>query len=200
MKRLLACVSALALVLAGAGQARADNLIVNGGFETGDFTGWNLSGNSGFISITNNPSQVHGGQFAARFGAVGSPTTLSQSQNVTTVVGHTYTLDFWLQNEFGPVNLFDAKFGGATVVQLINADPFPYAEFTVTGLVATSTTTSISFDFQQNPSFWDFDDVSLVDTTVVTPEPASLTMLAIGLVGTVGYTLRRRKQAPAAAC
>jgi hypothetical protein len=194
MKRILTCLSAIALTLAGAGQARAD-LIVNGGFETGDFTGWNLTGNQGFISITNNPSQVHGGQFAARFGAVGSPTTLSQSQTVTTVVGHTYTLDFWLQNEGGPINLFDAKFGGATVVQLINADPFPYAEFTFTGLVATSTSTSISFDFQQNPSFWDFDDVSLVDTTTVaTPEPASLAMLLVGLVGSAGYALRRRKQ------
>ena len=47
----LAGVSLLAL---GAGTAQAQ--FVNPGVKTGDFTGWTLSGNSGFISITTRPT------------------------------------------------------------------------------------------------------------------------------------------------
>ncbi|MEO5960247.1 MAG: carbohydrate binding domain-containing protein, partial [Opitutaceae bacterium] len=71
--------------------------LVNPGFETGDFTGWTLSGNSGFISITND---AHSGDFAASFGAVGSQTLLAQTV-VATVPGATYTVDFWLRNLAG---------------------------------------------------------------------------------------------------
>jgi len=46
----LATVSVVAMLAAGS--AKAD-LIVNGGFETRDFTGWALSGETGFTHITN---------------------------------------------------------------------------------------------------------------------------------------------------
>ena len=70
------------LLTFGLGTARA-NLLTNPGFETGNFSGWALTGNSGFISIITSP--VHSGNFAASFGAVGSLTFLSQT--VTDTVG-----------------------------------------------------------------------------------------------------------------
>lgn len=45
-----------AALLAVAGAAQADNVILNGGFETGDFTSWTantLPGSNGSISVTN---------------------------------------------------------------------------------------------------------------------------------------------------
>src|SRR5262249_25131594 len=44
--------------------------LVNGGFETGDFTGWDLSGNTGFTGVSAiNP---HSGTYAAFLGPIGS--------------------------------------------------------------------------------------------------------------------------------
>jgi hypothetical protein len=188
-----------ALLLCGTTQARAD-LIVNGGFETGDFTGWSLTGNPGFISIVGS-SLAHSGNFAASFGAVGSPTFLTQSQNIATTPGHSYTLDFWLQNDGGPANSFTASFDGNTVVSRNDSAPFGYTEFTVSNLVASSSSTPVGFSFQQNPSFWQLDDVSLTDNgpASAAPEPASLTLLGIGAAGLVGYGWRRRRQVSAPA-
>jgi hypothetical protein len=187
---------ALAVVLFGAGQARAD-LIVNGGFETGDFTGWSLSGNTGFSGVASGAPFAHSGTYGAYFGAVGSDGILTQAQNVNTVVGHTYTFSFWLYNEGGTPNDMSASFGSDTVLSLTNAPAMAYTEFTY-NVVATSTSTSVSFSFRQDPAYWGLDDVSLVDTTVTTPEPASLTMLGLGTMCLMGYAWRRKKKVAAA--
>src|SRR5689334_18970366 len=123
MKKQFLIAFASALVLTS-GAARAD-LVVNGGFETGDFTGWTLTGNSGFISITNN---AHSGSFAASFGAVGSPTFLSQT--LTTTSGTTYTISYWLTNLGGPTNEFNVEWNGATVSLQTDLQSFPYTQGT----------------------------------------------------------------------
>jgi hypothetical protein len=53
--------------------AVAGNLVANCGFETGDFTGWTLTGNPGFISIIssgtgNGGTSPNSGNFAAQRG------------------------------------------------------------------------------------------------------------------------------------
>lgn len=56
MKRLLACFCTVVLVLGTVVSVHALNLITNPGFETGDFTGWNVSnqtGGSGSFFVTN---------------------------------------------------------------------------------------------------------------------------------------------------
>src|SRR5262245_60755082 len=87
------------LCVAAAGFASAQ-VVVNGGFETGDFTGWTQFGNTGFTGVQAGPFggiNPHGGQFHAFFGPVGSTGGISQVVPGT-VLGGNYVLDFWLHN------------------------------------------------------------------------------------------------------
>ena len=73
----LACA---ALVLGLTQVSRAD-LVTNGGFETGDFSGWkSLTGNDGFTGVTNNfgGASPYAGTYEGYFGAAGSDGILSQ--------------------------------------------------------------------------------------------------------------------------
>jgi hypothetical protein len=74
---------AILTLLAGlSGQAKAD-LIVNGGFETGDFTGWTKGGNIGPKGVSGpgfgdgNVNNPFSGNFFAFLGSVGRDGTLS---------------------------------------------------------------------------------------------------------------------------
>src|SRR5262245_46093102 len=118
MKRAALILAAALVLLLNGGQAKAVNLIVNGGFETGDFTGWTLSRNTTLFGVDHD---AHSGNWAAFFGAVGSPTYLMQ-QTITTTPGATYTLDFWLKNDSGPSGansvIFTAQFGNTQLINL----------------------------------------------------------------------------------
>ncbi len=191
-RRIRLAVAMLGLVAGISGQARAGvNLVLNGGFETGDFSDWTLGGNGGFISIT---QDAHTGNFAASFGAVGSPTLLSQSQDLATTAGRDYEISFWLKNQGGPTNAFTASFGGTSLISLVNQQASPYTEYRFIA-TATSNLTSLQFGFRQDPSFWHFDDVVV---TEVVPEPATVVSASIaGLIG-LGYARRRRPARPTA--
>jgi hypothetical protein len=71
----------------------AQSTIVNGGFETGDFTGWTTAGSTAIVT-----SPVHSGTHAARVGST-SPFSGDSSimQTFTAPVGGG-TLTFWYQN------------------------------------------------------------------------------------------------------
>src|SRR5438876_72154 len=76
-KCLVVLVPVLAGVLALTTPVRAQNLLVNPGFETGNLAGWTDGGNTGWNNVTtNNP---HSGTFNIDNGAVGSLSLLSQT-------------------------------------------------------------------------------------------------------------------------
>jgi len=187
--------AAMALVASAAAvSASAAELVTNGGFETGDLSGWSLTGNTGFSGVVSSP---HSGAFAFSDGAVNSPGLLSQT--VATIAGQSYDFSFWLRNGSGTPNAFSASLGGALLTTLSNAAAFDYTHFFGT-VVATSNNASLTFSFQQNPSFWQFDDVSLVGSSGAIPEPASWALMLTGFLG-AGAAIRanRRRQAVLAA-
>jgi hypothetical protein len=119
-------IAAVAVLVMGVGAARAD--FVNPGFETGDFSGWTLTGNSGFSSIVTSPVQP--GNFAASFGPVGSLTFLSQT--VSDTAGITYTVGGWLRNNGGTPTEFDIEVNGVTRLDLLNLPAQDYTQETAT--------------------------------------------------------------------
>src|SRR5580704_8020221 len=95
-KALLALVALVTLLLV-APTSFAANLLTNGSFETGDFTGWTEGGNFEDTEVVTGAfgsySGAEDGLFYAVLGPVGSDGTLSQTFS-DTVGGH-YTFSFW---------------------------------------------------------------------------------------------------------
>ena len=176
--------------------ARAD-LVVNGGFETGDFTGWTtVAAQTTFGGFGVTPQNPHSGNYDAYFNQFFGLNSIRQ--NLTTVSGSSYNLDFWLQIGGDRDAEINALVGGLTVLSITNTpSTTTYSEYTFTFL-ATASITSLEFQVNNGVGFA-FNEVAWLDDVSVTqlrsvPEPASLTMLALGGLGLISYTLRRRKQ------
>lgn len=69
VRRLVVAAVVLGLV---AGQARAGNLIVNGGFETGNFSGWTTTPTSSGSNFFVDSRAPHTGSYDAFFGGCNS--------------------------------------------------------------------------------------------------------------------------------
>src|ERR1022692_381428 len=101
------------------------NLVVNPGFETGNFTGWTTIGSTAFMSVsTSNP---HSGQFAADLGPQNTDSGLEQL--ITTIPGHSYVVSFWLKlDTAGTPNDFSASFAGVNIMSLVNSPGVGYTQ------------------------------------------------------------------------
>jgi len=107
-----------------------NNLIVNGGFETGDLTGWESVGQQGLPAAgrvtAGTPGTTtrnsHSGNYYWYDGAVGGVDGIAQG--ISTVVGQDYTLSFWLSGDGGSIASFDAFIGAQ--VSTFNGIPILY--------------------------------------------------------------------------
>ena len=128
-------------------------LVQNGGFETGNFTGWTQSGNTEYTAVVRgNSLYVHSGAYGAQLGPAGSPGYLSQT--MTTVSGQAYVLSLWLRNPSGEwPNWFQVQWNGTTLFeqQDITATAWTNLQFLVT---ATGTSSVLQLGFRMTLSFW----------------------------------------------
>jgi hypothetical protein len=192
MLRTLRFAAAVVVALALGARPASANLITNGSFETGDFTGWTEFDNILFNSVACGdffgvlPTD---GSCQAVFGPFGS--TGGITQTIATVAGQTYDFSFDLYNLGAPPNSFDASFGGGSVLSFTDAGAFPYTHYAFS-VLATGALTGVTFTFLNNPSFWLLDNVVIEAAAV--PEPATLVLTTMGLLG---YGIRRRRAARA---
>jgi hypothetical protein len=111
-------------------------LVVNGGFETGDFTGWYLTNSVTTPGTTVDQSQALDGSYGADFSQVGSLDYLSQ--NLTTKPNVAYVLSFWLNSPDGLTpSEFLASWNGTT---LFDQTSLPAVGWTNLQFIVTSTT------------------------------------------------------------
>jgi len=167
--------------------ASAD-LVFNGGFETGDFTGWIFSGNP--IPGTVDTASPHSGLYAADLIAAGSPGFMEQFLSTTPGVTYnlTYFLDVSADSTGGPVE-FMTQVSGVTVFDQTNIPPQSYTRYSFLFL-ATGTATDLKFGFRNDPGTLFLDDISVAPI----PEPSSLWL---GFLGTAlaAIAMRRRSSA-----
>jgi PEP-CTERM motif/Carbohydrate binding domain len=175
--------------LAFAGTAQ----VLNGGFETGDFTNWTQFGDTTFNGVCDISTCPFGyppyqGTYSAFFGPVGD--TGGIYQDITTIPGDRYTISFYLAlPEAGTPNSFEVTFGNASLNLNNFPAPFDWALFQFSE-VATSDTTRLTFTFRNDPAYWFLDNVS-VNQGGTTPEPGTLVLFGSGLLGIAGVIRRK---------
>jgi hypothetical protein len=155
----------------GVAQSRQFNLLIgemiqNGGFETGDFSYWTLSGDTNKISVYG--GLAHSGSWGA---LLRTPDGLGYgyiSQTVPTVAGQKYLLSLWLDSPSNPTppnhqttpNEFLVVWDGTNCFDQVD---IPVIGWTNLLFIVTPTTSStvLQFGFQDDPWRFGLDDVSV---------------------------------------
>ncbi len=166
---------------------QVEPLVQNGGFETGNFNGWTLNGNSypyNFVTnsiaynigtrrhATNITINPHSGTY---FAALNEPGALAYlSQNVPTFAGQAYLLSLWMDSPDGETpNEFSVSWNGGTLFDQANLPKLGWTnlQFIVT---ATGNSTVLQIGARDDVTYLALDDVSVVSIPLVALQPTAV--------------------------
>lgn len=200
MRKTLIIYTSILVSFLAISRARADNLVTNPGFETGDLTGWAVSGTDSSAADNGvyygvDTIDAHSGTYGAYFGPVGGVLDLSQA--LSTSPGATYSVSFWLaQAPSTPApytNSFAVSFGGNGLFSQTDLAAGSYTQYSYTA-TATSASTTLQFAFRDDTGFFSLDDISVSTATPPSaiPEPASWGLVFSFLAAGGMYVARRK--------
>jgi hypothetical protein len=177
-----------------------ESVVVNGGFETGDFTGWTLVGDTVIGQLIYNTvasaSQfsgvVHSGYYGAFLGQSVKEATLTQT--VATTPGKYYLVSCWLNNPVtGSVQQFHAYWGGTNFASLVNPPAFGWTNLLFL-TTAAATNTVVLFAAENDPNYFGLDDVTVTPlppmTFAVSPVDASSLQLSWNSLAGLNYQVQ----------
>ncbi len=172
----------------------ATNLVLNGDFETGDFTNWTLSGDTTWIFVDDGSGiPPLSGKYEAALETWDAPGYLSQT--LSTTPGASYLLSFWLNNTNGDPGEFMVSWNGKTLMDEVNPvtignwwdNGWTNLQFVVS---ATGANTLLQFGFRDDSwsgnNWFGLDDIHVVACST-TPPPAILSAPQI-TVGKTNFT------------
>jgi hypothetical protein len=141
----------------------------NGGFETGDFSDWNLGGAPDATNVAYNfvsavdprfAPYIHSGEFAAILGEPNQ--TASLSQTFSTVSNQLYEISLFLDNPVGgATNQFEVLWDGTTLFNQTEVPQITWTNMQFT-VIATNTASTFQLIFRNDPDAFGLDDISII--------------------------------------
>ncbi len=166
--------SLLMLFFGFTGNLIAQNLLINGDFETGDLTGWNIQKDS--VAATAETSTVHGGATAAKLVMTGNKTDTDFGQQQVFIAdsGTSYDFSVWAYHTEG--HIFFAwvigygpgayTFSSSNAMHTDNTITNEWQEFTWHWDCTHTDTVDVFYRFYQQAG-WDGEEIVYIDDAVV---------------------------------
>jgi len=151
------------------------SIFVNGGFETGDFTGWIETDPGMSIQVQFLALGGEFGNYTAQFAAPGAVNVETLSQNVATTPGQHYIVSFSVSGDpESSSNSFIAKWDGAQILAVFDNQSagFTHYTFDVVG-DPTLSSTQLSFTYNDDGNALFLDQVSVSPVTGPATETAN---------------------------
>jgi Pro-kumamolisin, activation domain len=160
----------LIAALAGTTTYDRQELVRNGGFETGYFTGWTLFGDTADTNYIYNAVETPANGFdvahSGSYGAfLGDNQLAVLAQTLATDPGQIYLLSFWLDNPVsGPGQQFEVNWNTNaatnTIYYVLEPPAFSWTNFNF-AVTATGTNTTLQFGAENATNYFGLDDVSV---------------------------------------
>jgi hypothetical protein len=170
------------------------DLVLDGGFEAGDFCYWTLTGDSyvyydNYVDYTDDPNGTDYSAYAGNdFAACGQASDLAYlSQPLPTRAGQLYLLSFWLENPSGETpNQFLVQWNANSASQNVIFDQTDMGAFVYSNaqfmVYASTNITTLQFGARNDNDFFVLDSVSV---TAVMSAPAPTLQAPVATNGSV---------------